>query len=143
MFTTLVNSARVLLVEDSPTDVKLFQVAAKKTRWISEVTVAADGQEGLDLLKAGGRLPHLVFLDLNMPRLNGLEFLELIKADSRLRRIPVVVLTTSSAPKDILAAYDRQTNCFLTKPPDFPGFTKMLEEVEDFWFRLASIPTDY
>ena len=137
------QEAKVLLIEDAPTDAKLFQIAARNARWIKEVRVATDGVEALEILRTDGAdkwRPHLMLVDLNMPRMDGFEFLEEVKKDKDLRIIPAIVLTTSAASKDVIASYDRYANCFLTKPPDMNGLSKMLTALEDFWLNVATIP---
>lgn len=137
------ENARVLLIDDTASDTKLFEVAARKARWIKEIRVSSDGIQALELLRSkepSKWMPHLILLDLHMPRMNGFEFLENLKNDENLRHIPTLVLTTSSASEDIEKAYNRNANCFLTKPSDFPGLQAMLVALEDFWFGVATVP---
>ena len=136
--------ARVLLVDDMPSDAKLFEVAARQTRWIKEVRVSTDGFQALELLRSTESLswiPHLILLDLNMPRMTGFEFLDELKNDDNLCHIPTLILTTSSASKDVLEAYQKHANSFLTKPSDFPGLKQMLLTLEDFWLQIATLPS--
>lgn len=140
------NKARVLLVDDSPADTKILEVAARKARWIAEVHTVGDGTEALEFLRnppESVRLPNLILLDLNMPKMNGFEFLKIVKDDPKLQHIPTVVLTTSSAPKDILESYRLHASCFITKPPDFPDFLKSLKMIEEFWTQIATLPPDF
>jgi two-component system, chemotaxis family, response regulator Rcp1 len=136
------EKVRILLVDDSPTDIKLFQVAARNSRWIEEVRTAADGFDALEVLKDASWRPHLILIDLNMPRMNGFELLQELKNEPKLRSIPTVVLSTSAAPKDVAKVYDLQANSFLTKPADFDGLNDMLKVLEDYWHRVATLPTD-
>ena len=136
--------ARILLVDDTATDTKLFEVAARKAKWIREVKISADGQQALELLRSdgpSGYLPHLILIDLNMPRMSGFELLDELKKDDKLRRIPTIVLTTSGAQRDMKEAYNRLANSFITKPADYPGLVKMVDSLESFWLEIATIPT--
>jgi CheY-like chemotaxis protein len=137
----------ILLVEDNPGDVRLTKEALKEAKIHNMLHVVADGVEAMDFLrKTGGYsdvpVPDLIMLDLNLPRKDGREVLAEIKGDGELRRIPVVVLTTSSAEEDILKAYDLHANCFITKPVDFIQFTMVIKSIEDFWFTIVKLPTE-
>jgi CheY-like chemotaxis protein len=137
----------ILLVEDNPGDVRLTKEALKEAKIRNVLHVVADGVEAMDFLrKTGGYsdvpLPDLIMLDLNLPRKDGREVLAEIKGDTGLRRIPVVVLTTSSAEEDILKAYDLHANCFITKPVDFIQFARVIKSIEDFWFTIVKLPTE-
>ena len=137
----------ILLVEDNPGDVRLTREALKESKVINNLHVARDGIEALAFLRrqgehAGAVKPDLILLDLNLPRKSGLEVLEEIKVDPKLRRIPVVVLTTSSAERDIVASYDLHANCFVTKPVDMDQFVEVVNSVEDFWFSIVRLPPD-
>jgi CheY-like chemotaxis protein len=137
----------ILLVEDNPGDVRLTKEALKEAKIHNMLHVVADGVEAMDFLrKTGGYsdvpVPDLIMLDLNLPRKDGREVLAEIKGDGELRRIPVVVLTTSSAEEDVLKAYDLHANCFITKPVDFIQFTMVIKSIEDFWFTIVKLPTE-
>jgi len=139
------NIANILLVEDNPADVDLTCLALRDTRTINRVHVAADGVEALEFLRKEGPhsaapRPDLILLDLNMPRMSGRELLAHIKGDPNLRRIPVVILTTSDAETDIVTSYDLHANCFLTKPADLDEFDQVARSIENFWLRLAKLP---
>jgi CheY-like chemotaxis protein len=139
----VIEKARILLVDDSPTDVKLVQMAARKTRWIDEVRAVGDGVEALELLRSEEALrwrPHLILVDINMPRMNGFELLETLKTDPRFRSIPTVILSTSASPDDVSNAYDLHANCYISKPHDFHDFVKTLQVLEEFWLRVATLP---
>lgn len=136
----------LLLVEDNPGDVDLTKVALKKCMIANHVAVARDGEEAMAILHrqgehVGAARPDLVFLDLNMPKKNGMEVLQEIKQDPSLRRIPVVVMTSSKAEEDILRSYDLHANCFVTKPVDLDQFRTVVKSIEDFWFSLVRLPT--
>jgi CheY-like chemotaxis protein len=139
------NVTNILLVEDNPADVDLTRLALKDTRMVNRVHVAGDGVEALEFLRQEGPhtsapRPDLILLDLNMPRMNGRELLAQIKTDPNLRRIPVVILTTSDAETDIVSSYDLHANCFLTKPADLEEFDQVARSIENFWLRLAKLP---
>ena len=137
----------ILLAEDNPGDVRLTQEAFKEGDMLINLHVAADGVEATEFLKKEGNYadapsPDLILLDLNMPRKNGREVLEEIKADEKLRRIPVVVLTTSQAEEDIIRSYDLHANCFITKPVDMDQFIEVIRLIEGFWFSVVKLPGD-
>jgi chemotaxis family two-component system response regulator Rcp1 len=137
----------ILLVEDNPGDVRLTQEALKESKVTNNLSVAEDGVEALAFLKREGKYadaprPDLLLLDLNLPKKDGRELLEEIKADENLRRIPVVVLTTSKAEEDILRMYDQHANCYITKPIDFDQFIEVVKSIEDFWLTIVKLPTE-
>jgi chemotaxis family two-component system response regulator Rcp1 len=135
----------ILLVEDNPGDVRLTIEALKEGKVANEINVAADGVEALAFLRREGKYenapkPDLILLDLNLPKKNGREVLAEIKMDSRLKRIPVVVLTSSQAEKDIVTTYNLHANCYITKPVDFDQFIKVVKSIENFWFKVVKLP---
>jgi len=134
----------VLLVEDNPGDIRLTQEAFKEGRVFVNLTVANDGVEAMELLKGqssnGKRRPDLILLDLNLPRKNGREVLVEIKADEELRRIPVIVMTTSKAEQDIHRAYNLNANCYITKPVELDEFLNVVRSIEDFWLTIVTLP---
>lgn len=135
----------ILLVEDSAADVRLTIEALKEAKMANRLTVVDDGVKAMDFLykrggHAGAPRPDLILLDLNLPRKDGREVLAEIKANSDLRRIPIVVLTTSSAEEDILNAYDLHANCYITKPVDFRQFMVVVKAIEDFWLTIVKLP---
>jgi len=139
------QSIEILLVEDNPGDVRLTQEALKDGKVTNRLHVTRDGVEAMAFLKKEGDYqdqptPDLVLLDLNLPRKNGREVLQEMKSDEVLRSIPVVVLTTSEAQRDIIESYDLQANCFVTKPVDFEQFCTVVESIEEFWFTLVRLP---
>ena len=132
---------QVLLVEDSLADVELTLEALADAKVANEVTVVRDGQAALEHLRADGvTRPDLVILDLNLPKLSGHEVLAVIRADPELRRIPVAILTTSDAEKDVVKGYDLGANCYLTKPVDVEQFITVVQSIEDFWLGLVRLP---
>lgn len=133
----------ILLVEDSPADVRLTIETLKEAKIMNNLRVAQDGDEALAVLRhpGPGRLPDLILLDLNLPRRDGREVLAEIKQDPALRRIPVVVLTSSTAEEDIVRSYDLHANCYITKPPDLAQFTKIVRSIESFWLAIVALPT--
>jgi chemotaxis family two-component system response regulator Rcp1 len=137
----------ILLVEDNPGDVRLTQEALKESKVTNNLSVAEDGVEALAFLKREGKYadaprPDLLLLDLNLPKKDGRELLEEIKANENLRRIPVVVLTTSKAEEDILRMYNQHANCYITKPIDFDQFIEVIKSIENFWLTIVKLPTD-
>ena len=135
----------ILLVEDNPGDVRLTREALKEAKVRNELHVATDGVEALAFLRREGVhkkavRPSLVLLDLNLPRKNGREALAEMKEDPELRRIPVVILTTSQAEQDIIKAYDLHVNCYINKPVDLDQFLQVVKSIEDFWLTLVKLP---
>lgn len=140
-----VRNFEILLVEDNPGDVRLTQEALDEGGSRGKLSVVNDGVEALAFLRHQGRYgasarPDLILLDLNLPRMGGIEVLAAIKADERLRRIPVVILTTSTDERDIIAAYDSHANCYIAKPVDFEQFIDVVRTLEQFWLTIATLP---
>lgn len=135
----------ILLVEDNPGDVRLTQEAFEETTLETDLHVVRDGEEALAFLYqrgefAGAERPDLVLLDLNLPKVDGMEVLRDLKSDRTLRRIPVVVLTGSEAPEDIIESYEQCSNAYLTKPADPDEFVALIEAIESFWLTAAKLP---
>jgi CheY-like chemotaxis protein len=135
----------ILLVEDNPGDVRLTEEALTESKVRNTLHVARDGVEAIEFLRGrdgngGGSKPDIILLDLNLPRMNGREVLATIKADPELRRIPVVVLTTSRAEQDILETYDLHANCYIVKPVGLDEFITIVRSVEDFWLSIVRMP---
>lgn len=131
----------ILLVEDSVADVEMTLEALQDAKVANEVTVVRDGASAIAmLLDAAQPKPDLVILDLNLPRMTGHEVLSRMRKDDRLRRIPVAVLTTSSAEADVAKTYDLGANCFLTKPVDIDQFVHVVQSIDDFWLGLVRLP---
>jgi CheY-like chemotaxis protein len=136
---------QILLVEDNPGDVRLTRETFKESKILTHLNVVHDGEAALDFLHRSGPYaaaprPDLILLDLNLPRLGGREVLASIKADEQLRRIPVVVLTSSQAEQDIAASYDLNANCYVTKPVDLDQFMRVVRSIEDFWLTVVKLP---
>jgi two-component system, response regulator len=138
----------ILLVEDNPSDVALTQRALEKSRVANELVIAEDGQEALDYLWGAGAyaerdtsdLPALMLLDLKLPRMPGLEVLRRVRADSRTRRLPVVILTTSREERDLAGGYDLGVNSYVSKPVDFTKFAAAVEQLGLYWLVLNETP---
>jgi len=139
------RAVEVLLIEDNPGDVRLTQEAFKEGRVLVNLTVAQDGVEALEILNRRGPhhdkvRPDLILLDLNLPKKNGREVLLEIKADDDLKRIPVIVMTTSKAEQDIHRAYNLNANCYITKPVELDEFLNVVRSIEDFWLTIVTLP---
>jgi len=137
----------VLLVEDNPGDVRLTREALREGKVRNNLNVAPDGVEALAFLRREGRYadaprPDVILLDLNLPKKDGREVLEEVKADPALMNIPVVVLTSSQAEQDILRAYQLRANCYVTKPVDLDQFIHVVHSIEDFWFTIVKLPPE-
>jgi len=135
----------ILLVEDNPGDVRLTQEALRDAKVCNRMHVVRDGVEAMEFLRRTGThadapRPDLILLDLNLPRKDGREVLADVKADPDLRRIPVVVLTTSKAEEDILRAYNLNANCYIAKPVDFDQFVHVVRSIESFWLTIVKLP---
>ena len=135
----------LLLVEDSEPDVRLTKEALEEAKVWNRLWVVEDGVEAMDFLYRRGRYadaprPDLILLDLNLPRKDGRQVLKEIKADPSLRRIPVVILTTSRDEGDVLRAYDLHANCYIPKPVDFNRFMEVVKSIEDFWLTVVRLP---
>jgi len=142
---TRTRPAELLLVEDSPGDVRLTMEALKDGEVNHNLTVVKDGQEAIAILRRRGRYakaacPDLILLDLNLPRKGGLEVLAEIKEDPGLKQIPVVVLTTSQAPQDVLRAYQLHANCYIAKPVDLNQFMSVVQAIKSFWLGVVMLP---
>jgi len=137
----------ILLVEDNPGDARLTLEAFREVREGTRLSHVHDGSEALDFLRrhgvfTGAAKPDLILLDLNLPRKDGREVLAEIKSDARLRHIPVVILTTSSAESDVGRAYDLKANCYVQKPPQFDAFQQVVRCIDEFWIGTALVPAD-
>jgi len=135
----------ILLVEDSPGDVCLTQEGLKGAKVLHRLNVVSDGEQAMSFLEhkqpfEQAPRPHLILLDLNLPKLNGREVLARIRKDPSLKRIPVVILTTSDAESDIQASYDLQANSYVTKPVGYEQFMHAIKTIESYWLELAKLP---
>jgi len=140
-----VKAIDVLLVEDDPGDVLMTQEAFKDNKLANRLSVVPDGIDAMAFLRkedqyAGSPTPDLVLLDLNLPRMDGREVLAAMKSDPELRRIPVVVLTTSEAEEDVLRSYSLHANAYVTKPVDFHRFIEVVRQIDDFFVTVVRLP---
>ncbi|MBD2430584.1 MULTISPECIES: response regulator [Fischerella] len=137
----------ILLIEDNPGDVELTKIALEDSKISVNLNIVEDGVEAIAFLRREGKYanvpyPDIVLLDLNLPKKDGREVLAEIKADEKLKRIPVVVLTTSQAEEDVLKVYNLSANCYITKPVDFDQFVKIVQSIENFWFTIVKLPPE-
>ncbi len=138
-----ITPVSILLVEDDPNDVEITVRALKKGQVKNQLIVARDGQEALDILTGPGadaRRPGLILLDLNLPKVNGLEVLSRVKADPQLRRIPVIMLTASTRDEDVVRSYDLGANTFISKPVQFDEFIRVVTTISQYWIIIATLP---
>ncbi|HEU0012924.1 MAG TPA: response regulator [Longimicrobium sp.] len=138
----------ILLVEDNPGDVRLTREALREGKVLHNLHVAQDGVEAVAFLRREGKYadaprPDLILLDLNLPRKDGREVLQDIKAAPELRTIPVVILTSSEAEQDIVRAYDLHANCYVTKPVDLDQFITVVKSIETFWLSVVKLPSPH
>ncbi|WP_293121890.1 response regulator [Microcoleus sp. bin38.metabat.b11b12b14.051] len=140
-----VKPIEILLIEDSPSDADLAIEALGQGKILNNLHFVEDGVEAIKFLRKKEPYldvprPDLILLDLNLPKKSGVEVLEEIKTDHKLKLIPVVVLSTSAAPEDILKSYSLHANCYITKPVDFVQFTKVVRLIEEFWLAVVKLP---
>jgi len=143
--TEISSPIEILMVEDNPGDVRLVREALKEHKLRNNLHAVHDGVEAMAFLRqkgqyAGASRPDLILLDLNLPQKDGREVLAEIKSDHDLRRIPVVVLTSSQAEQDILKAYDLHANCYITKPVDLDRFVEIVRAIDEFWLAIVKLP---
>ena len=135
---------RLFLVEDNPADVDLTRLALEENRMSFHLEVASDGEEAVEYLrqldKGTQTPPDMIILDLNVPKINGIEVLKLIKGNPRTQLTPVIILTISEAHADMVNCYKHYANCYITKPLDFEEFIEVIREIKAFWFTIAKIP---
>jgi two-component system, chemotaxis family, response regulator Rcp1 len=141
------STVDILVVEDNPGDARLVREALRGSKIPNELHVVPDGLEALEYLHQRGaharaRRPNLILLDLNMPRLDGREVLRQIKEDPELRRIPVVVMSSSGADEDIVRSYDQHANSYVRKPIDFMEYRDVVRRLEGFWLHAAELPSE-
>lgn len=137
----------ILLVEDSPGDIRLTRETLRDAKVANRLHVVTDGEAAMGFLRKqaphdDAPVPDLVLLDLNLPRKDGLEVLAEMKSDAVLRRIPVVVLTTSQAEQDVVRSYNLHANCFVSKPVDLDQFSRIVRSIENFWFTVVRLPRE-
>lgn len=132
----------ILLVEDNEGDIVLAREALEEARIKNRITVITDGEKALEYLfcNDNNRKPDLILLDMNLPKINGLEVLAKIKADEALKIIPVVMLTTSTSEQDVLDAYRNYVNCYINKPIDLEEFIVVIKNIENFWLNTVKLP---
>jgi CheY-like chemotaxis protein len=141
------RAVEFLLVEDNPGDVRLTREALLECDVPNNLSVVQDGMEAVAYLRREGQYanvprPDVVLLDLNLPKKDGREVLAVIKADPELKRIPVAVLTSSEAEKDILGSYDLHANCYIAKPVDLDQFIEVIQSIKHFWVHVVKLPSD-
>lgn len=133
----------ILLIEDNEGDILLTMEAFEESKIVNKITVIKDGKAAINFFEALNdkeEIPHLVLLDINLPKASGHEVLMHIKNNDKYKSIPVIMLTTSSSEKDILQSYKNHVNCYITKPIDVSDFMKAILKIEDFWINIVSIP---
>lgn len=139
--------AEVLLVEDNDDDVELTKIGFKRAKFAVNLRNVRNGEECMAFLRKEGKYadaptPDLILLDLNMPRMDGREVLEEVTHDEHLNHLPIVVLTTSDAHKDVLMSYKLRCNSYIVKPIDFQNFSKVIQSLADYWFTLVVLPSE-
>jgi CheY-like chemotaxis protein len=139
------NSAHILLVEDNEGDILLTREALEARKLIKKIDIAKNGVLAIDfleniLINEGNLLPDLILLDINLPKKNGQEVLQFIKTHDSLKQIPVIMLTTSSSDRDVIASYRNHANCYIMKPVDVDNFMEVITRIEDFWFTTVKLP---
>ncbi len=135
----------ILLVEDNPGDVRLMREALTYGRVVNNISVVGNGKDAMDCLSKTGKYadavrPDIILLDLNLPKKDGREVLQEVKSDLKLKNIPIIVLTTSQEEQDIAKSYERQANCYITKPVDFEEFITVVKSLDNFWFSIVKLP---
>ncbi len=141
------KTVEILLVEDNPGDVRLTQETLKDFNVLNNLSVVGDGVEAMSFLRREGKYanaprPDLILLDLNLPKKGGREVLSEIKQDNQLKRIPVVILTTSGAEQDVSSTYELHANCYIVKPVDLDQFSEVVKSIETFWFGTVRLPSE-
>jgi CheY-like chemotaxis protein len=144
----LAKPVEILIIEDNEGDIGLIEEVFEEAKIRNKLHIVEDGEEAVLYLRGEGKFsgfprPDIILLDLNLPKKDGREVLREIKEDSNLKIIPVVILTTSNAEKDILRAYDLHANAYVTKPLDFDQFIKVIDSIEKFWLEIVELPTKY
>lgn len=141
------RSIEILMIEDNPGDVRLTREAMRQAKLDNRLNVVGDGVQALAYLRRQGEYgsaprPDLILLDLNLPRMDGREVLAEIKADPEFKSIPVVVLTTSSSAQDVERIYALHANCYISKPVDFDKFMQVVQQIDEFWVRVVTLPNN-
>jgi CheY-like chemotaxis protein len=145
LFNEVKKPIHILLIEDNEGDILLTTDALKDGKIDNDISIAKDGWEAIQFLEKKGKyanepMPDLVLLDVNLPKMNGHEVLHYIKTSERLKHIPVIMLTTSSAENDVYRSYQNHANCYITKPVDLNNFLKVIESIENFWISIVQLP---
>ena len=141
-----IRPVTILLVEDDPGDQKLIKISLKNQKIANELYIVGTGEEAMDFLYHRGKysegmpFPDLILLDLNMPGMGGKEFLKRIKQDERMKKIPVVILTSSDSEKDILDSYKLQASGYVKKPIELEDFKRVVREINEYWFVICKLP---
>jgi len=141
-----IKPATILLVEDDPGDQKLITVSLKNQKLGNKVHIAGSGEEAMDFLYQRGKYsdwalqPDLILLDLNMPGMGGKEFLRQIKQDEKMKKIPVVILTSSDSDADIIDTYNLQASGYIKKPVELEGFKRVVKQINEYWFVICKLP---
>jgi CheY-like chemotaxis protein len=143
---TMHRPVEILLVEDSPADARLAREALMQGPVLKRISIVGDGARAIEFLRQRGEYaeaprPDIVLLDLNLPKRDGLEVLTEVKSDPALRSITVIVLTTSSFPRDVIKAYELLANCYIVKPIDLDHFYAVMRGIEEFWMTMACLPS--
>ena len=141
----MAKAIEILLVEDNPAEVRLTIEGLKEARIANNLTAVMDGQSAIEYLQRRGKYrtatrPDLILLDLNLPGIDGRSVLKHIKEDPSLKIIPVVIITSSESESDIIKSYEAHANCFISKPIDVEGFTRVIRSIEHFWFTVVRLP---
>lgn len=136
------TKAKILLIEDNAADIRLTKEVLQESKIVNSLDIVRDGVEAIDFLKKRGKFsntskPNLILLDLNLPKRNGFEVLEIIKQDKELKRIPIVILTVSDAKEDLIKAYNLHANSYVIKPLEMKEFYKIINSIVDFWFTIV------
>jgi len=142
MSSNAVQPIEILIVEDNPGDIRLIMEILKETNMNNNIQVAKDGEAALNILfnELNVSRPDLILLDLNLPKIDGREILAKIKGNEKLKSIPVVILTTSTAEEDIIETYKKHANSYITKPVDLDQFIKVVESINNFWLSIVKLP---
>ena len=138
----------ILMVEDNEGDIVLTVQALKEAKINNQINVVRDGEAAIQYLHKEGQYtdaatPDLILLDINLPKMNGIEVLEELKRDELLKVIPVVMLTTSDSEKDVFASYQNHANCYITKPVNFENFMEVIQKIKDFWIDIVRLPVKH
>jgi CheY-like chemotaxis protein len=133
----------ILLIEDNEGDILLTKEAFEESKIVNNIMVMRDGKQAINYFEvqaASHEIPHLILLDINLPKMSGHEVLQYIKSNENYKSIPVIMLTTSSSNKDVTQCYKNHANCYITKPVDVSDFMQVITKIEDFWINIATIP---